>query len=195
MKPSKFYIFLSFILLSLPGLISAQTIRYVAYFPVPYLSHKTLTVNKAAYFAGLDRGSVAVQEAKANSLSTERDLEIRLGATTSQPLVQVGSLNNQNGTKGVFMVDKGQLTIDSDITSLTGFTQVNSDNNLKVENIYWGNNKVFDTSLLQSAGAKILCWLPLRVAGTYNYRYYLVAWNNSSNCPVCTAGRITQCDF
>lgn len=198
MKSSKFYIILSFILLSFPSIISAQTLKYVAYFPVPYLSHNNVTVSKTAYSSVVSSSGLTT----ANSISTEKDLKVSFETQPTVPVsVYAGSDNNRNYDNGVFMVggNNPTLTIKSANMALN---QVNADDRLTVGSINWYKNsqnniyqayKVFDKERIPS-DTKYLCWLPLRIRGTFNYQYYLVAWPEDG-CPVCDEGNITECSF
>ena len=174
MKYNKFHFILSLILLLVPGFIFAQTIRNVAYFPIPYVGHKTFTA-KTAHLCSIDNPSNCMVYGGliTTSIKAERDIELLAGASSNSN-VYVGSLyNNLDTTTGSFIVNaasNNQITIYNLNNSVR---QINADNNLNVKSIQWksGNNSnvVFPSNLSSN-----LCWLPLRILGTYEYKYYLV---------------------
>ena len=173
MKYNKFHFILSLILLLVPGFIFAQTIRNVAYFPIPYVGHKTFTA-KTAHLCSIDNPSncMVYGALTTTNIKAERDIELLAGAS-SDSNAYVGSLyNNPDTTTGSFIVNaasNNKITI----SNLISVRQINADNDLKVKSIKWqsgsNSNVVFPSTLTSS-----LCWLPLRILGTYEYKYYLV---------------------
>ena len=97
--------FLSFLFLSALAISGyAQSIRYVAYFPVPYISHNVINAN-TAFFAGKDNATVEVTgNLSAESLITDKDLE--LNSTVTHP-VNVRELNVGADTVVEFLAKKG----------------------------------------------------------------------------------------
>lgn len=173
MKYNRFYFILSLALLLVPGLISAQTIRNVAYFPIPYVSHKTFTAN-TAYLCSIDSPENCQVDNNliTNNIKAERDIELLVGASNT-PQIYVGSLyNNSDTTTGSFIVNaatNNQITISTALVA----GQINADNNLTLNSIKWkvGTSDIigFSSSLPDN-----LCWRPLRILGTYEYKYYLI---------------------
>ena len=173
MKYNRFYFILSLALLLIPGLISAQTIRNVAFFPIPYVAHKTFTAN-TAHFCSIDSPEICQVDNNliTNNIKAERDLELLAGASNT-PKIHVGSLyNNYDITTGSFIVNaatNNQITISTSLVA----GQINADNNLTLNSINWkygtNTNIVFSNSLPGN-----LCWRPLRILGTYEYKYYLI---------------------
>lgn len=173
MKYNRFYFILSLILLLVPGLISAQTIRNVAYFPIPYVSHKTFTAN-TAYLCSIDNPTTCQVDGNliTNNIKAERDIELLVGVS-STPQVYVGSLyNNNDTTTGSFIVNatnNNKITISTDLVA----GQINADNNLTLNSIKWkvGSN---DITAFPNNLSNDLCWRSLRILGTYEYKYYLI---------------------
>ncbi len=197
MKTNKLY-FLSFLFLfALSVCAYSQTVRYVAYFPVPYISHQVVNVD-TAHFAGKDGASVEVNgKLTATSLSADKDL---LLASSSASAGTVGMLNvgSNSDTKGKFIVNKtsGQLTLTNiptaGSTGAVNANEVKADETLKVKNVKWvkdsstnynglvkgynsivnGANVAYNSFPVET---KNLCWKPLRLKGSYEYQYYLIA--------------------
>lgn len=173
MKYNRFYFILSLILLLVPGLISAQTIRNVAYFPIPYVAHKTFTAN-TAHLCSIDSPETCQVDGNliTNNIKAERDLKLLTGASNT-PHIYVGSLyNNSDSTTGSFIVNaasNNKITITTSL--LVG--QINADNNLTLNSIKWkvGTSDItgFSSSLPDN-----LCWRSLRILGTYEYKNYLI---------------------
>ena len=209
--------FISFLFLFVFAVLSyAQTVRYVAYFPVPYVSHQTIQADKSL-FAGKDGAKVEVAGTfQANNLNTSRDLELKSTAASSFNVkeLNVGTLDSGFGdtawvASGDFVVDKedGKIILQNlptpYSTGAVNANEVKADEQLDNKNILWKGtgtgddseydgfkrgNISFSTTALHSnhpgfpMETKRLCWVPLRLKGSYEYQYYLIAVN-SSTCP------------
>ena len=177
----------------------AQTVKYVAYFPVPYISHNKLIANKA-YFAGADGAKVEINgNLTADSLTTDKDLKISntnaiawniywlyAGKATSNP-------SNKGGRFVMVNSSGGTLNITNTPTVIG---EVQADNILKLKAVKWNNasqvgfvksaSNQFGSATSSDDGFPIgttkLCWAPLRLRGSYEYQYYLIAIN-SGDCP------------
>lgn len=221
MKIKNFYFTWILFLLAVPA--SAQTVRYVAYFPIPYISHQKIEAD-TAYFAGKDGAEVSVGgQLTAQSLNTKRDLElISTAASSTIDKLSVGILadddsnssdsgdfvvNRQGGTLNLTQLthhgDGLQLasqegTIESSQTTSTHLQELKADSELKISNIKWrwgqqtykafvmSTTNSFESATSSDDGIPIgttkLCWSPLRLKGSYEYKYYLIAIKDG-NCP------------
>ena len=201
MKTFNNYIILALAFLLLPVVLKAQSVKYVAYFPVPYVTHMKVEAANA-YFAGRDSGVVQISGNLASgSIGSSKDLILKTATTpisgnTSMSVVVGENFNNANGN---FVVDNSASSLSfsnlkaQNATSNVAINTLNGDNNLQVKSIYWGTNKAFVKGLtttnstytsfgdIPSNTAK-LCWSPLRIKGTYEYKYYLIAYNGNT-CP------------
>ena len=212
-------------LITVSGSVFAQTVKYVAYFPVPYLTHKKITAEKV-YFAGRDNGLLYkdsnAQENKtviingglrAGKVFSHKDMELKTTSSSSlgEVRVNVGTDYGNNIIKnGNFVVDNSnsQLNIASTgATTWSAVTQLKADDSLNVKSIEWADPSTSVDSFTATArpskqafvkstnnyssstasdtgfpnGTTNFCWLPLRIKGTYEYQYYLVAYNG--DCP------------
>lgn len=206
MKISKLY-FLSFLFLFVLAVSAySQTVRYVAYFPVPYISHMTLNAD-TAYFAGKDNASVSVTgNLSAENLRTEKDLELN---STTNTAGNVQALNVNTGADirdGSLVVNRvsGQLALTNvptpESTGAVNADTIEADDSLQIGEVKWVKNNTenyngFVASTSTSFGSaefteapgmplntKRLCWKPLRLKGSYEYQYYLIAVDTTT-CP------------
>lgn len=223
MSRNRITFLVSLFLITVTGSLCAQTVKYVAYFPVPYLSHKTINA-QTVYFAGrenglaykkptaLDKNTVDVKGTlTANSVHAKKDLELE-DSTNTSPVITVDIVSGENvdwsmvNANGTFIVDKpsGQLGINSiSSSSASGVKQLKADDSLTVKSINWksgnntdptnngfvktatnGNNYSSATTSNDGfpTGTTRFCWVPLRIKGTYEYQYYLIAYNGTT-CP------------
>ncbi len=201
MKINRCY-FLSFLFLfALSVCAYAQSVRYVAYFPVPYVSHQVINVD-TAYFAGKDGASVDITgNLTATNLDAQKDLVLQSTSSTAGT-VSLLSVGENSDTKGNFVVNKtsGQLTLTNvptpAITGGVNANEIKADETLKVNTVKWvkDNNTNYNglvksnMSYLSSVNSvatgfpietKKLCWKPLRLKGSYEYQYYLIAINGT----------------
>lgn len=196
MRNCKSY-FLSFLFISVLSIIaSAQSVRYVAYFPVPYITHEKIEAN-TAMFGGKDNAVVTVGGTlKAYNLSSEKDLELRSTSTNPEKIkgLQVGSIISNMGEdswrpSGNFTVmGKGShaellnapTSINEDDTVNVG--ELKADTSLSLKEIKWISGSNTNNALANlPSGTTKLCWSPLRLRGSYEYQYYLIAIS-SGNC-------------
>lgn len=221
MKVNKSY-FLSFLLLfALSVCAYAQSVRYVAYFPVPYLTHQKIEAN-TAYFAGKDGAKVEVEgRFQGANLVTAKDLEVKGTSSPSAVIQGVNVGGSVSDTTGDFVVDKQNGTLSftnvpktttqsilngEPVTFITNsVNELKADNNLKVKAVKWRSgsdvNNTFikdsesssSTSVLTGfpSDTKKLCWMPLRLKGSYEYQYYLVAVTDC--CPEDKAANGGSC--
>lgn len=228
MKANKSY-FLSFLFLFILSVCAyTQSVRYVAYFPVPYLAHQKIEAN-TAYFAAKDGAKVEVVGSfQGANLTTAKDLELKTNINASSgtaiPKINVGG--NIVDTTGDFVVDKenGKITFTNapkvtetsllngePVTFLTNsVNELKADNNLKVKAVKWrsvdqNNNAVVNNAFVKDSQSssstsvltgfpsdtKKLCWMPLRLKGSYEYQYYLVAVTDC--CPEDKAANGGSC--
>lgn len=226
MKVNKSY-FLSFLLLfALSVCAYAQSVRYVAYFPVPYLTHQKIEAN-TAYFAGKDGAKVEVEGMfQGANLVTAKDLEVTGTSSTSAVIQGVNVGGSVSDTTGDFVVDKQNGTLSftnvpktttqsilngEPVTIITNsVNELKADNNLKVKAVKWrsvdqNNNAVVNNAFVKGSQSssstsvltgfpsdtKKLCWMPLRLKGSYEYQYYLVAVTDC--CPEDKAANGGSC--
>ncbi len=221
MNKSRITFFVSLFLIAVTGSLCAQTVKYVAYFPVPYLSHKTINA-QTVYFAGrvngledkkptsLDKNTVDIKgNLSVNRIHAQKDLELKNSENTSTAItVDIVAGENVDwsmvNTGGTFIVDKasGELSISAiSSNNSSGVKQLNADDSLTIKAVNWNSGDTTDTtnngfvkspgntyaSASSSAdgfpiGTKRFCWVPLRIKGTYEYQYYLIAYNGTT-CP------------
>lgn len=203
MKKNKLY-FLSFLFLFALAVSGyGQSVRYVAYFPVPYVSHNIITAD-TAYFAGKDDAVIDVLGAfSTNGISTDKDLVVD---TLADNLKTVANLNVGAGSAendGNFVVHRVDSSLSFDniptpaVTNGVNADTMKADMELLVNEINWSNNSggkfrgfVKDTSVSMSGAsangypndAKTLCWKALRLKGSYEYQYYLIAIPSGTIC-------------
>ena len=198
MRNCKSY-FLSFLFISVLSIIaSAQSVRYVAYFPVPYITHEKIEAN-TAMFAGKDNAVVTVGGTlKAYNLSSEKDLELR--STSTSPIkisgLYAGSIiSNMDEDSwrpsGNFTV-MGKGSHAELLNAPTAMDNVNvgelkADTSLSLKEIKWISGSNTNNAFVRGgtngfpSGTTKLCWSPLRLRGSYEYQYYLIAIS-SGNC-------------
>lgn len=194
----KFKLFLiSVLFLALPCIVKAQsnyhTIKGVAYFPTPYLTHTSIKVNQAYFANGVGDGQINIADSLTfSNLTAKKDLRLTSDSNTVINNIYVGTQGNAQAG-GSFIAGTNTLTVSNLLGSPR---QINSDNFLKVKSIYWQNGSntenekaAFLTTNMPSGTTK-LCWSPLRIKGTYTYRYYLIAVSDccpeekvGGNCP------------
>ena len=224
MKVNKSYL-LSFLFLFVLSVCAyAQSVRYVAYFPVPYLTHQKIKAN-TAYFAGKDGAVVEVAGGfYGQNLSTAKDLELKMipvAANSGVILPEINVGGSVSDTTGDFVVDKqdGNITFTivpkvTEETIINGepamvvtnsVNELKADNNLKVKAIKWKSNGSANNTFVKGSQAssatteltgfpsdtKKLCWMPLRLKGSYEYQYYLVAVTDC--CPEDKAANGGSC--
>ena len=158
------------------GFIFAQNIRYVMYFPTNNLSHKNASSRKAYFWNSIQVNGKFVVD----NLNTEKDLTLESPINTINfpNTVFVGYGRNIVDESGRF-VAIGRKVSSSSISHLN---QINASSELSVNKIKWDSYTAFPvsgTSTIPSTYTE-LCWCPLRIKGTYEYRNYLVACNG--NC-------------
>ena len=197
MKLGKFKFLFSLSFLFLSCFASAQTVKYVAFFPVPYITHQKIEVNKA-YFAGRDGGTVLIKGVlSAPVIRSNKDLYLINNESDNSTKLSVGgnSSSQISRTNGEF-INSEKLTFDK-FKEGSENTLVNSlvaDTKLYIKALKWASNAAFikgdsdtDTTyatLTNGAPSSTtrFCWSPLRIKGTYEYKYYLIAFDDD-NCP------------
>lgn len=222
MNKNRIIILLSLFLVFVSSSLFAQTVKYVAYFPVPYLSHTKITAD-TAFFAGRENGlkyknpnasegSTVIVGGTLTSekISTQKDLELKT-SNTHPTAVSFSVADAEGMGEGTLIVDKefGELSINkvSNNTTTSRTTskikQLKADNNLSVKEIVWeevtadttdddkysafvkGSENYSSTTPSENGfpiGTTRFCWSPLRIKGTYEYQYYLIAYDGDT-CP------------
>lgn len=199
MKLFKYNIVLA-IFLFFPVVLKAQSVKYVAFFPIPYVTHARIEASEA-FFAGKDNGTLQV-DGNFNLVNLSSDKDLILKTATTNPLSQgVGLLvgaNYSGASSGDFIVDNTNSSL-SISTLPASSNALKADDTLKVKAISWyyndtQTNPIFvkgsttpSNSYVSSAAAPSnagkFCWSPLRIKGSYHYRYYLIAVPSSTACP------------
>lgn len=211
----------------------AQTIKYVAYFPVPYLTHKTINA-QTVYFAGKENGlqdkfsttDLYTVEVKgtltANKVNSRKDMELRDSSNTTTPISTILSIGTEDGSvtgnqRGKFIVDKAGGILNISAIESSQINKLQADDALNIKAVYWkddvsGNPLCTNINIVEVARpifkkqaascangiepcsgvdkchdvfpgtAHNLCWAPLRIKGTYDYQYYLIAYDGNT-CP------------
>lgn len=219
MNKNRIIILLSLFLVFVSSSLFAQTVKYVAYFPVPYLSHTKITAD-TAFFAGRENGlkyknpdasegsTVTVGGTlTSEKISTQKDLELKT-SNTHPTAVSFSVADAEGGSgEGTLIVDKkdGVLNINKvgNNTTTSKIKQLKADNDLSVKEIVWedvtadttdddkysafvkGSNNYSSTTSSDDGfpiGTTRFCWSPLRIKGTYEYQYYLIAYDGDT-CP------------
>ena len=199
MKTFKYFIIPAVILL-FPAVLKAQAVRYVAYFPIPYVTHLRIEAN-TAYFAGRDNGTLQIGgnlDLSDKSLESRKDLKLKTNSDSSISGDTNTTLNLSVGSKTT--IYNGDFIVDNASSSLTikalpsSIGNLYGDETLEVKSISWGNNSAFVKGSTTPSGSyalniaeapnstKKFCWSPLRIKGTYEYKYYLIAYD-SNTCP------------
>lgn len=206
MRITRMIFLFSLISLFMPCLTNAQTVRYVAFFPIPYITHTKVEVD-TAYFAGRDDGRLKVGGSlSVPTINASKDLVF--SSTTS---TAAGAVNLSAGAFDVAETEYGDFLVlgeDKKIT-FTAFTsgsdatqtdQLKADDSMELKAINWGSNIAFkkgtsspsnDFSKMNAQNAAStgapsdtvrFCWSPLRIKGTFEYQYYLIAYDGDT-CP------------
>lgn len=206
MRITRMIFLFSLISLFMPCLTNAQTVRYVAFFPIPYITHTKVEVD-TAYFAGRDDGRLKVGGSlSVPTINASKDLVFSSTTSTAAGAVNLsaGAFDVAETEYGDFLVlgeDKKitftAFTSDSDTTQTD---QLKADDSMELKVITWGNNIAFkkgtsspsaDFSKMNAQNAAStgapsdtvrFCWSPLRIKGTFEYQYYLIAYNGDT-CP------------
>ena len=191
----------------MPCFTSAQTVRYVAFFPIPYITHTKVEVG-TAYFAGRDEGKLEIGgNLSAPTISASKDLAFSSAISTAAGTVGIsaGALDSTETEYGDFLVLGGDKKITftaftSGTDDATQTDKLNADNSMELKAINWGSNIAFkkgttspsdsfskmDAQNAASTGAPSdtarFCWSPLRIQGTFEYQYYLIAYDGDT-CP------------
>ncbi len=229
MNKNQIRILLSLFLISICGTLFAQTVKYVAYFPVPYLTHKTINA-QTAYFAGKENGlqdkfsatELYTVEVKGtlttNTVNSRKDMELKDSTNNATPITTdliVGSPDES--FRGKFIVDKDGGTLNISAIESSQINKLQADDALNINSVYWmddvsgnpicanGNIREVKRPIFQKQFASCanninpcsgvnkchdvfpgtahnLCWAPLRIKGTYDYQYYLIAYDGDT-CP------------
>lgn len=177
MNISKLKFLFSLFLLAAPVFLSAQTVRYVAYFPVPYITHTKITAQRANFATG-DNILVNVSgKLITDSIKAEKDLKINIPSSNQLNLTAGSGPNSYKYVQPTGITTPGNITF-----SLSGnnkqIGQVKADVGLTVSSIKWSQVTALPGNNLPS-GSAWACWYPLRIKGTNEYRYYLVTGMNS----------------
>ena len=206
MRITRMIFLFSLISLFMPCLTNAQTVRYVAFFPIPYITHTKVEVD-TAYFAGRDDGRLKVGGSlSVPTINASKDLVF--SSTTS---TAAGAVNLSAGVFDVAETEYGDFLVlgeDKKIT-FTAFTsgsddtqtdQLKADDSMELKAINWGSYIAFkkgttspsddfsemnaqnDASTGAPSDTVRFCWSPLRIKGTFEYQYYLIAYNGDT-CP------------
>ena len=201
MRITRLIFLFSLISLFMPCFTNAQTVRYVAFFPVPYITHMKVNVN-TAYFAGRDEGKLEIKgDLSVPTIIASKDLDFSSSTSTATNTVDLSAgSNNSDEDYGDFVVLGANKTITFSSLTSTVAEDLNADDTMNLKSINWGNNIVFkkgttnptdDFSKMNAlddnttgfpSNTTRLCWSPLRIKGTFEYQYYLIAYSGST-CP------------
>ncbi len=181
MKPvNKFFIFLVFCfsLAFLSVNLSAQLIKYVSYFPIPYASHSQISVKTLSLLATKNGGEVVFGSgAHPGGLSvttsfTAQDLSVKSALPSAgTPDVQAGT-NDSSGFNGS-LNSVGDLGI---VDLAPKLDSVEAQGNAVVRGIYWDGKGGIGRSPTGAVNWPSSCelkWDHIKIKGSDSYRTYL----------------------
>ena len=180
MKISKLNLLFSLFLLAAPVFLSAQTVKYVAYFPVPYLTHTIITAQRANFATG-DNTSVTISgKLTTDSIKAEKDLKIDMPSSNPLNLTVGSGPTSYKYVQPTGINTPGNIEFSLPTDNNKQIGQVKADNQLAVNSIKWSQTPAFP-----AGRSGLACWYPLRIKGTNEYRYYLVT----------TGSGLTACEY
>ena len=183
MKTSKLNFLFSLFLLAAPVFVSAQTVKYVAYFPVPYLTHKTITAQRANFATGDNTSATISGKLTTSSIKAEKDLKINIPSSNPLKLTVGSGPESYKYVQPTGINTSGKITFSLPTNNNKQIGQVKADNQLTVKSIKWPQGTAFP-AINSPTNAVRACWYSLRIKGTNEYRHYLVT----------TANGISECE-
>lgn len=178
-----FFVF-SFSLIFLSVNLSAQLIKYVSYFPIPYASHSQVTV-KTLSLLGTKNGGEVVLGSGANpggftvsTSFTAQDLSIKTASPGDKaPDISAGT-NDSSGYNGTLSTvgDIGIIDLAPKLES------VEAQGTAIVRGIYWDGKGGIGRSPAGASNWPASCelkWEDLKIKGSDSYRTYLTCASSS----------------
>lgn len=195
--------------------ISAQDIKYISYFPVPFASHEKLNVKTLSIL-----GSQGDAEITAGSTSNITGTVLVNSSFYSYGDLTLDTENDPAPATGVQLVAgsittfpsspsyNGTLSSSANIqvaTPLSGVTSLTADRDATIKGLTWGSsgglgiNGSGSSNWPSACSGKNLVWVTLKVSGSDSYRTYLTCGGTpgggtSGGCTgECSTGQTASC--
>lgn len=168
-----------FSLFFLSANLSAQLIKYVSYFPIPYATHSQITVKSLSLLGTKDGGEVVVGSSSnptgglvVGSSFIVNDLTVRTSLPADKTPDLVSGVNDSSGYNGS-LGSTGDIGV---IDLATKLDSVEAQGNAVVRGVYWdgkgGIGRGPSGASNWPAGCE-LKWENLKIKGSDSYRTYL----------------------